>query len=162
MVTDNNNEPLILKLNKILDQQCDPEVVKLHKEFETKLGPDNPMVKAMAAQVAEGGKAASDEMIGLIKEMAQSNVPMLPMTAEDFMSVAIDERMSNDKAKELRQKRAVKLLRTGPMSKKDLGEALGAEGQAFAGVMDPLIKDEKVVMIGNDYALPEEAVSTTN
>ena len=155
MKNSQGNEPLILKLNQILDHKCDPEIVKLHKEFETKLGADNPMVKAMAAQVAEGGKAASEEMIGLIKEMAQSNVPMLPMSAEDFMAEAVEESMSNEKLKELRQKRALRLLADSSMTKKDLSVALGIDGQAFGGVLDALVEDKKVLKIGDDYALPE-------
>jgi hypothetical protein len=156
MAKQDSNEPLILKLNKILDQKCDPEVVKLHKEFETKLGLDNSMVKAMAAQVAEGGKAASEEMIGLIKEMAQSSEPMLPMTAEDFKTKAVDEGMTNDEAKVLRQKRVMKNLGDGPMSKDKVSESLGFGGQAFLGVMDSLIEDEKVLKVGDDYSLAEE------
>lgn len=148
-------KPFLLKLNKILAKKCDPNIVNLHKEYEAKLGPDNAMVKGMATQVAEGGKAAVAEMIQLINETAESDEPMLPMTAEDFMNQSVELGMDNEELKTLRQQRLLQVLGGGSKSKDELGEALGIKGQALAGVLDPLVDSKQVVKVGDDYALPD-------
>jgi hypothetical protein len=147
--------PFSLIANAVLEAKTDPEINDQLTGLIKTLGAESPAVKALTTVKAAKDAEAREEIIRLLKESGDQQMPLLAMGHDDAAMLAAQHGITNREVGDWRRRRVQEMASKGRITDQDIEREVFLKGTALDQITARLVKDGTLVRDGEGYKATE-------
>ena len=147
--------PFSLIANAVLEAKTDPVISKQLADLIKSHGADSDIVKPLAALKAAKDAEAREEIIRLLKESDDKQLPLIAMGHDDAAMLTAKHGITNREVGAWRRRHVLEMASKGRITDQDIEREVFLKGTALDTLTARLVKDGTLVRDGEGYKAPE-------
>jgi len=151
--------PFALIANAVLETKTDPVISKQLADLIKSHGADSDIVKPLAALKAAKDAEAREEILRLLKESDDKQMPLLTMGHDDAAMLTAKHGITNRDVGDWRRRHVQEMASKGRITDLDIEREVFLKGTALDQLTAKLVKDGTLVRDGEGYKAPELATA---
>lgn len=149
-----NNKPFPLVANVMLEELTDPKTNEQLAELIATFGPESDIVKPLAALKAVKDDEARSELIRLLQESGEKQMPLMALDLDHVCLLAAKFHITNREISDWRKRHILKMAKEGLITDADIERETFIEELALEQLTAKLVKNGELVREGAGYRTP--------